>query len=663
MHQQSGHLSTPLALPRSKQQGHIPILGQSRPRASAAIPRLLASADKPISIPRTTPNAQSFKSGSSTPERSDPRNPFRTGSDRPQPSKLNLRSRLGDNRNQRESLRETEQLPVGVEGATGSATPRDRAKEPPLNLPRGERGRPLSSRHSSSDLLSRIDGGSGLTSASNPPSPSSPEDHFAEYPSDSDVTMHSAERTTPNTVALQNLMEKARLRALARTQSEQGQQEKESKVVRPSRPRSGSNGPPRPLAERLGLLQEPGTMGEMEVDPPLATEPSVGGETFPDKATELLKRFEERPNVNQQAIQPAQSSSSSSCLAHNSTPTVSPRIHIAAQRRSISTSPTRQEPTDDSIATTDNGDVQNVPPAQLQPNENRSDPVVTAVAHASAENTENIEDATLDADENQVDASLFVVAEASVDRDVPPHLDPPVVTSDSSAERMRVLRERLLMKKQEKKVELPEARPVASSSRHRLDDDQTPISLPTGVHIGEFGTRQGQTATGSGQEQQNASSKGESTSGSSSKRSSKPSKQGSAPPDDQESGRGDRDDRGPRRPSRHTNFPDVDSDRRRFQPIGESIYVPHNLKHPFRLYPNGTRFDIQEASRHRLETHTVPDSEYLAVASMPACDYTSRMLEFQESPRDQRKLLTLDLNGCLVVRSKHGSSGGTPRRV
>jgi hypothetical protein len=538
---------------------------------------------------------------------------------------------------------------------------RDKAKDSPLKLPRGERERPSTSRHSSSDLLSRIDGGSRLISASTQPSPPGPEDQFAEYPSDSDVNMHSAERTTPNTVALHNLMEKARLRALARAESEQGQQGKETKAVRPNEPRSGSSGPPKTLAERLGLLQEPGNEGEMEIDPPLAAEPSAGGATLPDKAIGLLKRLEERPESNQQATQPARGTPSSSGIAPSAS-TASPRLHIAPQHRSFSTSPTRQEPTDGSIQIADKGDVQAVTTAQLQPKEDRTNPIATAATHASTGNTKEIDDATLHAEENEVDASLFVVTEASMDHNVA-HLDPPVVTSDSSAERMRVLRERLLMKKQEKKAEVLEAGPVASSSRYRLVVDQTPISLPTGVYVDEFGKKQGRKASGSGQEQQNISSNGESTSASSSKQSANPSKQGTARADDQEPGRGDRRNQGPRRPPLHTNFPDVDSDRRRFQPIGESIYVPHNLKHPFRLYPNGTRFDIKEASRHRLETHTVPDSGYFAVASMPACDYTSRMLEFQESPRDQRKLLTLDLNGCLVVRSKHGSSGGTPRRV
>jgi hypothetical protein len=96
---------------------------------------------------------------------------------------------------------------------------------------------------------------------------------------------------------------------------------------------------------------------------------------------------------------------------------------------------------------------------------------------------------------------------------------------------------------------------------------------------------------------------------------------------------------------------------RRFQPIGESIYVPHSLKHPFRLYPNGTAFDVRQAMAAELTTHTVPDREYFGIASMPACEYTSRMVEFQESPPDQRKLLTLDLNGCLIVRSRHKTPG------
>lgn len=96
---------------------------------------------------------------------------------------------------------------------------------------------------------------------------------------------------------------------------------------------------------------------------------------------------------------------------------------------------------------------------------------------------------------------------------------------------------------------------------------------------------------------------------------------------------------------------------RRFQPIGESIYVPHALKHPFRLYPHGTAFDIRPAIETKLDTHTKPDQDYFDIASMPACEFTSRMIEFQESPPDQRKLLTLDLNGCLVVRAAHKKPG------
>ena len=544
---------------------------------------------------------------------------------------------------------------------------KEKEKVPAFELPRGEIGLPSISRHSSSDLLSRIEGGSRLMSAPHPPSPSGPEDQYAEYPSDSDVTMHTAELTTPNTVALHNLMEKARLRALARAETGQGQQEKDTRAAKPAEFDSGSTGPPKTLAERLGLIKESGTEGEMDIDPPVASEPSAKGETLIDKATglpeRLEERLEERPESNQQALQTAKSSLLSAGIVH-STPTSSSRIYVSPQHRSFSTSPvrTRQEPTDVGVPVVDEGDAQAVPSALSPEKEDRINPIVTASEPPSITTTKQIED-TLDADENEVDASLFVDRGSSVDRDIPPHLNPPVVTLDSSAERMRVLRERLLRRKQEKKAQVPEAGQATSSLRRRLDDDEGPISLPIGVSIDEFGKKGGRKASESSQGKRSASSNGKDNSASSSKRSTTPSRRGTARADSRESGRGDRGNPGPRRPPVHTNFPDVYNDLRRFQPIGESIYVPHRLKHPFRLYPNGTRFDIREASRYELETHTIPDGRYFEVASMPACDYTSRMPEFQESPRDQRKLLTLDLNGCLVVRSKHAPSGGTPRRV
>lgn len=91
----------------------------------------------------------------------------------------------------------------------------------------------------------------------------------------------------------------------------------------------------------------------------------------------------------------------------------------------------------------------------------------------------------------------------------------------------------------------------------------------------------------------------------------------------------------------------------KYDPLRESAYVPLNLVHPFRRYPNETAFDISSAVNAPVATDRKPNKTYFECAADPACSYTSRDEESKADPAYQRKLLVMDLNGALLVRSKH----------
>lgn len=100
-----------------------------------------------------------------------------------------------------------------------------------------------------------------------------------------------------------------------------------------------------------------------------------------------------------------------------------------------------------------------------------------------------------------------------------------------------------------------------------------------------------------------------------------------------------------------------------YEPVRESAYVPLQLVHPFRRYPDGTKFDIKPAIKSfhdASETSTLkkPNSQYLEFAKEPACSFLSRNAATSSDPAWYRKLLVMDLNGALVVRSKYTHSNG-----
>ncbi|KAJ9092307.1 hypothetical protein QFC19_008741 [Naganishia cerealis] len=90
----------------------------------------------------------------------------------------------------------------------------------------------------------------------------------------------------------------------------------------------------------------------------------------------------------------------------------------------------------------------------------------------------------------------------------------------------------------------------------------------------------------------------------------------------------------------------------KLKPITQSLTIPPHLQHPFRLFPSGKTFDISHAlqSESVTERHPSPDYFELAMKS-PNVYYGSDT----SNPLDSRKLVVLDLNGAMLVRSKRSS--------
>lgn len=103
----------------------------------------------------------------------------------------------------------------------------------------------------------------------------------------------------------------------------------------------------------------------------------------------------------------------------------------------------------------------------------------------------------------------------------------------------------------------------------------------------------------------------------------------------------------------------------KFVPITQTIAMPPHLQHSFRLYEPGTTFDISAALNAEAVTERHPTTEYLAMAQASPNEYYTLPLRNGVDPRSTRKLVVLDLNGALLVRSKRSkiSSENISRRV
>lgn len=89
-----------------------------------------------------------------------------------------------------------------------------------------------------------------------------------------------------------------------------------------------------------------------------------------------------------------------------------------------------------------------------------------------------------------------------------------------------------------------------------------------------------------------------------------------------------------------------------YLPIVESKLVPPHLRHPFRSYPSTTTFDISQAIKSEPVTEKGPTEDYLKlVAGVPNAYWKSGIDSNGKRDSQRRKLLVLDLNGALVVRS------------
>lgn len=100
-----------------------------------------------------------------------------------------------------------------------------------------------------------------------------------------------------------------------------------------------------------------------------------------------------------------------------------------------------------------------------------------------------------------------------------------------------------------------------------------------------------------------------------------------------------------------------------FAPIRESPFVPLQLVHSFRRYPDGTAFDVTPAIGSFQKTAKTsklkkPNGQYLDFAKEPACSFLSRDESTASDPAVHRKLVVMDLNGALVVRSQWKHAGG-----
>jgi hypothetical protein len=93
----------------------------------------------------------------------------------------------------------------------------------------------------------------------------------------------------------------------------------------------------------------------------------------------------------------------------------------------------------------------------------------------------------------------------------------------------------------------------------------------------------------------------------------------------------------------------------RYRPIVESTSVPLHLRHPFRLYPPSTTFDISQAIHSDPVTERHPTPEYFELAAASPNEYWKADNEDQSSIVQRRKLVVLDLNGALLVRSERTS--------
>ncbi|KAJ9101134.1 hypothetical protein QFC21_003352 [Naganishia friedmannii] len=93
----------------------------------------------------------------------------------------------------------------------------------------------------------------------------------------------------------------------------------------------------------------------------------------------------------------------------------------------------------------------------------------------------------------------------------------------------------------------------------------------------------------------------------------------------------------------------------RYRPIVESTSVPAHLRHPFRSYPPATTFDISQAIQSEPVTERHPTPAYFELAAAPPNEYWKADNEDQLSIVQRRKLVVLDLNGALLVRSERTS--------
>ncbi|GHJ85289.1 hypothetical protein NliqN6_1691 [Naganishia liquefaciens] len=90
-------------------------------------------------------------------------------------------------------------------------------------------------------------------------------------------------------------------------------------------------------------------------------------------------------------------------------------------------------------------------------------------------------------------------------------------------------------------------------------------------------------------------------------------------------------------------------------PITRTSAVPAHLQHPFRMLEPGTRFDISAALSAERVTERQPTPEVIAMAQVSPNIYSARPLEKGFDARSTRKLVVLDLNGALLVRSKRSN--------
>lgn len=91
-----------------------------------------------------------------------------------------------------------------------------------------------------------------------------------------------------------------------------------------------------------------------------------------------------------------------------------------------------------------------------------------------------------------------------------------------------------------------------------------------------------------------------------------------------------------------------------YMPILQSQMVPPHLRHPFRSYPSTAKFDISQAIQSDPATEKRPSDEYFDYAARTPHTYWANVdpERQQQDIMQRRKLVVLDLNGALVVRSE-----------